>query len=127
MTRRDRAAFALALECVRIWPAMAKVCDLDNYARGGVDAAVFALTAPAVTMGPFMLGQWAHTSAAPPRLLRARLALYLRAVLRADRGDYGACGDDCWGCRWAHVSDGFDHDAPRKCHPLWEMAPRSKG
>ena len=54
-------------------------------------------------------------------LLRARLALLLRAVLRADSGDYGACDDDCYGCRWSHVSDNFVHDPPRRYRPLWEQ------
>ena len=59
-------------------------------------------------------------------MLVARLVLYLRAVLRADRGDFGACPDDCWGCRWAYVSDDFEHAPPRHYIPLWEQAPATR-
>jgi hypothetical protein len=53
------------------------------------------------------------------RLTRARVALYLRAVLRADVGDYGQCIDcDCDVC-WRTLP------AP-VIRPLWEQAPPTR-
>jgi hypothetical protein len=77
----------------------------------------------------------------PPRLLRVRAALLLRAILRADAGDYGPC--EAWRCvaclstrqtlnadsvPWFFTCDdcgtrGGEWLAPPKWAPLWAMAP----
>jgi hypothetical protein len=56
---------------------------------------------------------WTVRDAAGSRLLRARLALLLRTLLRADAGDYGRCY--LWG------RHGDVRYAPVR--PLWELAP----
>lgn len=134
LTRRDRAAMVHAYELLR-----------DNASAGnrawreGAATRVLADAETALRCSDL----WAQVNAQRwrivgdgrddraiyflgTRLLRARLALYLRAVLRADAGDFGPCPDDCWGCRWSHVSDSFEHAPPRRITPLWELAPSTR-
>lgn len=68
------------------------------------------------------------------RLTRARACLLLRAILRADRGDYGrwTCpthgGGPCspkWDVRKHGVPmcvRGWDHPLARRMRPLWQVA-----
>lgn len=58
------------------------------------------------------------------RIIRARFALWIRAVLRADAGDFGhyfkTCTDDrcdCWGRKTWNS---------RRIRPLWERAPKTR-
>lgn len=85
MTRRDRAALTLALECLReiesgwdAWgdfdPLHQAMCALDI---GGLDASTIRFNV------------YCAQPHADPWLLRARLALLIRAVLRSDAGDMG--------------------------------------
>lgn len=125
LTRRDRCAMALALECVRGDNGVAafmrarRALALGGF--GSTSAQVYDAFSDAIA-----LGAW--------RLLRARLALLLRAMLRADAGDFGPCvcrdcghayrpgpwerceaGTERWhGCRGVH----------RRITPAWERAPR---
>ena len=66
------------------------------------------------------------------RLLRARLALLLRAMLRADAGDFGrwvcpGCGEECYEAARYCYRDGTGELARpmvphRRITPLWELA-----
>jgi hypothetical protein len=153
VTRRDRAAMALALELVR--------------EMGGRRAAPESWTAlhrasEALFMGSLAATRLAHAVHGEIRRLaftvpfprreiakfRARLALYLRAALRADAGDFGipacSCGEP-WTAghvpggvgRWYAPAEGCEQRFGRKGHdwlprslapvrPLWELATRSK-
>lgn len=126
LSRRDRAAMVLALECIR--------------ARHGLNRAMRALE-----MGPphgtsvtvvFRIED-AQCVAYPPsdRILRARLALTLRVLLRVDAGDFGPRAR-CAACGSASVTRSPKAHAPwcygacskrtrygsRRYRPLWEHA-----
>jgi hypothetical protein len=136
LSRRDRAACALALECLRQMRA-----DLSRNPAVGValGSAHVALDAPAVSgrsVENISTALAVSVYRMPARLLRARLALYLRALLRADVGDLGPlwcntcgwlgagtymAGDRCGSCRrYAHGPIG--EYGPRRITPLWERA-----
>lgn len=128
LSRRDRAACALGYECLR---------------AGDLTDAMYALDVG----GPFTATLVDATNNAEMRgatrpILRARLALALRALLRADAGDMGA-----W---WVHVdtdgeessedSDGAPHGRDycrilahyfggdvRLRAPLWSLARKGEG
>jgi hypothetical protein len=98
MTRTERAACELALCVLR-----ARVLD-DDEAHAALDDALTVLwigwhgwetwsrhhhiAAAVASLTDLSADLFEHVERAP-RLLRARLALYLRALLRADRGDCG--------------------------------------
>jgi hypothetical protein len=122
--RRDRAVVTLALECLR-----------RSRSESSLRQAYSVTT---VSDGlPFVAGYVARGSGAPWRLLRARLALYLRAVLRADRGDFGEwrcdeCGVQCYEdsryCyREGDGSRALPMEPTRRITPLWELAPEHTG
>ena len=105
MTRLDRARIALAYEYLRYrsrfdgdrtWRAVS-----HSGAWGSVDKSAGAL--------PYLLRKMvaAELYVGDARILRARLALYLRALLRADVEDFGP--------HW------------RRIRPLWESAPAHRG
>jgi hypothetical protein len=117
LSRRDRAACQLALECLRAAPRGEgwdhATSALEHGDRAGPPLSR-ALDCTASEYGHRRVG----------RLLTARLALYVRALLRADRGDYGPT-------EWLGCTCSCDGDrggwAPRRITPLWELAPAHEG
>lgn len=129
MTRRDRAALVLAYECVRQrcgavpgrphWTWTYK--DVLEMAREALDLGDSGTDALAATL--VYMSDWRHYD----RVLRARLALLLRALIRADAGDFGRtwcvpCGEhnpagcECW-------DEGRDlGPRSRRITPLWTLA-----
>lgn len=86
LSRRDRAAMVLALELLRdsAWDGHGRDSAATNRLANARDVMWLGDTfeiADAVSRHRY--------SQAAPRLLRARLALTLRALLRADAGDFG--------------------------------------
>jgi len=123
VTRRDRAAMAWALCLARRGDYMEAIAVLMRGPRDVADAA------------------FAACRDTTPSDLRARLALYLRARLRADAGDYGrVTGRVCNRCCAflprkpapnqshyvsAHVAGCGPVFSTRSCRritPLWEQA-----
>jgi hypothetical protein len=122
LSRRDRAAMQLALETLRGWRghvAIEGAHDALRLADGAaldIGHAVRRELLHAYDLAEIRRPDWVACRA---RLLRARLALYLRAVLRAERGDFGPT---VWlGCTCACDGDngGWTH---RRITPLWERA-----
>jgi hypothetical protein len=144
LTRRDRCALALALECLRDdWGgtsrgvaaslSVSRAMDALRAACNGRDCCAYWLV---VSLREVPMGN--------PRLLRARLALLLRVLLRVDRDDlrrwrcpehgrrvawywHDGRGEEWWCAecrRWRIVK--ID---PPTCHirPLWEIAAREAG
>ena len=148
LSRRDRAALTLALECLRAecpsrgdrsaWDYLddaRNVLGIGSYAEGMAGAVHDAL---------YAAGPWRSA-----RLLRARLALLLRALLRADalERESEELGLSCaWTLRWCAVCDGCGESLPnyaigepvnvcpkrgghpvaRRARPLWESAPKTR-
>lgn len=119
MTRRDVAAMTWALCLARRGDYMEAIAVLM---RGPRDVADAAYNARHYTY---------------QRELRARLALYLRARLRAEAGDYGKGVSLCLGCRmWLFGGVAYrcsthrqwdrwtkcDGVVLRRITPLWEQA-----
>jgi len=111
--RRDRAALVLALHYARHnsapWRGASYTHTLDRAAMRAFRAAVRVL---ANHVGDAFDDLWDAAQSAddvgtPRRLLRARLALYLRAVLRADAGDLGPL-------RSVRLRECAAHEADRK-------------
>lgn len=93
LTRRDRAAMQLAYECVRSrWWSSARDSDIrlaeDALFLGG-RAASGILRASEEAREAIYFAGFAVEHFREYRLLRARLALLLRVLLRADAGDFG--------------------------------------
>lgn len=115
MTRLDRARVALAYEHLRYrsrfdgdhtWKTVSY-----SEAWGMVDKSAVAL--------PYLLRKMVAAElyvSGDVRLFRARLALYLRALLRASAGDFGP-----W--RVTYTSNYFHRAGDRRTRPLWESAP----
>jgi hypothetical protein len=130
MTRRDRYALALALECLRTPP---KVTRVPMYALHALPEEI----REAWEIARYEVG-------VPHRLLRARLALLLRVMLRVDAGDvrrwrcpqhgrsvawdwHDEHGEEWWcsACRRWRISR---IDPPTcRIRPLWEIAAREAG
>lgn len=113
LTGTQRAAMRLALGLARRdvldgpgWSPWASdlAAMLEVLARGGIDV-------PA----------WDGVG---KRRWRARLALYLRARLRAERGDYGPTE---WHGRSCFCDGERDGWMPRRIVPLWELAGATGG
>lgn len=143
MTGTTRAALRLALGVLRAsagtdaaWLFFA--CDVLDRGPGGAGLGAAALAA---------CRSRRETDSAPLawRLARARLALYLRAVLRAERGDFGTrccgvcrgplrrdvgCEAPLWGLGWcARHKVQHSDPAPNRASiavPLWSQAPGRK-
>lgn len=140
LSRRDRVAMEGALENLRLW------CTRRPTEEDADTALVDALDALDLigTDRPQLLGgaiprerrKRGHIIGST-RVLRARLALVLRAVLRMERSDFGRLGYRCTRCTWRHRSparsaDFCDCDAPIEAvrwpmRPLWEDAPPHDG
>lgn len=146
MTRRDRAAMALALECARD-----AACRID--AETAMESACEALRnggpmAYAIRSGVLWAQElWAIADRGREGfvgwrrlclVLRARLALLLRALLRADAGDFGSRRLWCPACcsrrvatsrnggPWACEVCGTPGVFTPRITPLWELAPASR-
>lgn len=109
LTRTERAACELALGVLRRdvagWPdRVPSHGDLKRYvetlALGGV----------------YLEAEPPHYDGTPRLLFRARLALYLRALLRADRGDCGPWRAGRYDTRQRA------YDITRRMRPLWQVA-----
>jgi hypothetical protein len=135
VTRRDRAAMTLALEVLRargrLDPESALATVLEVLFQGGVDSR---------RLRDWLFDAWlarhrrgrVRRRGGWRRFLAARLALFLRAVLRADAGDYGPCVHFAGFGRDGHpLERGHDPDPDgmrgwcwgrRGYTPLWELA-----
>lgn len=147
LSRRDRAALALALECLRGGEWMAP----DHLASAGVVSqrlfeAWWEAAWEAESRGGEGGPEWDRVT---QRLLRARLALALRVLLRADAWDYGRrwwhCSAECGAgdlTRWpppesapcVHCDEGaidgpgvYVHAEYEPIRPMWERAPAHDG
>jgi hypothetical protein len=120
ITRRDRAACVLALICARSSAEDAR----DALGHGGAIASAILAARHPVPLG------WTddiHTAECAAwlrewRIYRARLALYLRALLRADAGDCGPWTFKIVPTRSVLHADRRVRDH-RRIRPLWEQAP----
>jgi hypothetical protein len=121
---------SLALECLRVDCVERSLTMRFAYA--------LACAKSEAPLDAVSIARHAHT---PPRILRARLALYIRALLRADKGDFGpdwfwcpACGGG-GGCSSYNGSPWICNGPTRggmcrtpgfltrRITPLWELAP----
>lgn len=133
LSRRDRAALVLAYELIRTRWAL----DAEDELRAVVDVLQAAAMFSAPPMADFARlvndERFATylTGDQPNRLLRARLALLLRAILRADAGKFGKMVCTCFG----EPRDIETHRDARHCTkphllrytPLWERARGAEG
>lgn len=153
MTRRDRVAIVAALEQLRFWRThlVSSEDKRVEYAETGVKQAAEALddigTETLWDITQALTNRRGDRLVAPARLLRARLALLLRALLRSDAGDFGPVecsecghggyhlpsgealvGSRCHVCEleaWqvtGEICAGPRHER-RRYRPLWEQAP----
>jgi hypothetical protein len=124
LSRRDRAAMVLAYECIRD-PRRRRPGSIEQVAIDALPEDMRAAWEVSRFTGPGVYGgrSW--------RLLRARLALALRALLRADAGEDGRV---CWTCDgWRWVIVGRERELCPACggsgsapwRPLWE-APEAR-
>ena len=125
MTRRDRAALTLAL-CVLRESVLPVVDDDDR----SLSAEYWANEAICEVVGRGRLGDTEPTPdtchRVTARILRARLALYLRAVLRADAGDRGRWWWATSDSRRIRCRERYEPGAFRDyglARPLWTDAP----
>jgi hypothetical protein len=139
LTRRDRAAMVLALECLRNYTHPLDARDAIQDAHAALGLPNFGNDGARVTLdlalAATLRGAWVWDGRAS-RLLRARLALLLRVMLRVDAGDDGPRERiDEWfrddrGPRleaegWARTWGGWEKRTPIR--PLWEIAAREAG
>jgi hypothetical protein len=146
LSRRDRAAMTLALCELRGSSLSSAIGALQHTDGGAVPYLSPILTNAqavmddAIQSAPLSPG-WYRAHYRNSDLIRARLALLLRAILRADAGDYGPCG--AWRCvaclstrqtlnadsvPWFFVCDdcgarGGEWLAPPRWAALWASAP----
>lgn len=128
LSRRDRAAMVLAYEALRLGHLGAA---MDILGHGDEEA--YRLRVVARSEFDWVCFDRRERSY---RLLRARLALLLRVLLRADAGDYGevTCercgnrgdgthetGEPCGLC-WQTCVEPVPSYRPRHFAPLWESA-----
>jgi len=127
LSRRDRAAILLALTWIRVTPgrgggpllAREQACEALRMGGKGAKAIAEAVASANSELASEMArngdlsseARYLDVLATNRRLVRARLALFLRTVVRVDDDDYG-----CWdGDRGGWL--------PRPYHALWESAP----
>jgi hypothetical protein len=133
MTGTERAALRLALGVLRLAVLLHPRTDYAYTSISNADLAAWAIGRNPVTAAACCAAELA-ARAHDQRRVRARLALYLRAVLRADAGDRGL-----WWVRrlnsWLYPPDYEERSAHwyaqgretyRLARPLWLDAPRSK-
>jgi hypothetical protein len=141
VTRRDRAALVLAYEQLRNSASGGNRAWRDGAVTRVVADAKLALRETPIDLAFRSAYADASRDYLALRLLRARLALLIRALLRADAGDYGP--RDAWRCvaclstrqtlnadsvPWFFVCDdcgarGGEWLAPPRWLPLWASAP----
>ena len=132
LSRRDRCAMALALECCR-----ADGDPADTLYYGGPMATLLAEAHTECSLELHDPWMERMTDTREVRLLNARIALLLRAMLRADRGDFGPwrcgeCGGECER-RDDHcyrIGEGelaIPMTPTRRIRPIWEIAPAHGG
>src|SRR5688500_17525169 len=103
LSRRDRAACSLALECLRLHTSREEADDAIESAQQALSLPLWedADRMPNVIRQPLLRVRNASFDVLGgdrfDRLLRARLALYLRALLRADADDCGVARTTCCG------------------------------
>jgi hypothetical protein len=147
LTRRDRAAMVLALECLRNYTHPLDARDAIQDAHAALGLPNFGNDGARVTLDLALAATLRETwvwDGRATRLLRARLALLLRVMLRVDKDDlrrwrcpehgrrvawdwHDGHGEEWWCAecrRWRIVK--ID---PPTCHirPLWEIAAREAG
>ncbi len=108
LSRRDRAACSLALECLREWARPVMACAAVRAAvevlfEGSDCANAIVCSLPEIPMYQ------------RSRLIRARLALYIRAMLRADAGNFGPERPWCV----EHGDVDFGQRPGRRCPSMW--------
>ena len=162
LTRRERAALALTLDVLRRGPEPDAPCGCHGgmlHTEAGLDACTRCDGYGGIPDPLIRHMQWAadillaedggdatvhaweavvHSEArGNERIVRARLALWIRARLRADAGDCGPTA--CTGCRreadrgeWAGLSCDWcgplseSHLDWRRITPLWQSAPETR-
>ena len=101
LSRRDRAAYVIAYECLRSGDlgeaGDALSCGVRSWNGNGFTERLMLACGTVPT----------------DRLLHARLALYLRALLRADAGDCGKWHCPKCGSRWL-VREDYDEEDGRR-------------
>jgi hypothetical protein len=133
LSRRDRAACRMAYECLRQITRR----DLALHALDNARQVLYRgdETAEAIADGPWTVHD-VFDYRDDPRRLRGLMATLLRAILRADAGDYGRERHRCVkGCvtdhckhlrfdahRCYYVAEPPDFLLTRRYTPLWEMA-----
>lgn len=144
MTGTERAALRLALGVLRRTRGIAGAPWAVNEATGVLwtGAGVLALGRLASrSLTLCYTGARDSRTTTSDRLVRARLALYLRAVLRAEAGDCGPVrcercagigdgthgrGDLCGWC-WQQCREPIGRYGWRRIRPLWERARAHEG
>ena len=137
LTRRDRAAMVLALEALRRSPHPSPLNSTAVRLLVEADAVLDHCD----DLSPLADALPAHRyPAGMARVIRARFALWIRAVLRADAGDCGmvACpvcgfvgdgsherGDPCGLC-WQRQICPIPRMTWGSTRPLWESAPPTR-
>lgn len=136
--RRDRAGLLAGLECLRLYASAkprhhANVVDAVEYACEGLDVGISLCEDILAAIPRTRRGELTGNV----RLTRARLGLLIRALLRADRGDFARV-PRCPGCSLevhlfeiGEVTDGpcpvtRRHERVRGAMPLWELAPPTR-
>lgn len=147
LSRRDRAALTLALECLRtvgIEHGDRDARDATSDATGVIACVEYAAPVSRAALHALERCSWRNV-----RMIRARFALLLRAVLRADDADRKAATLGLPAAilmRWHAACDGCGESLPnyaigdlvnvcpkrgghpvaRQARPLWEHAPQTR-
>lgn len=125
LSRRDRACFALALECLRA-----------DWCTDAIDALYAGTTGRECCARELLMSLDLTPDTWPSRELRARLALVLRLVLRCDAGSPPPAWMLTYWHRdrpttvaiqvWERIESDPEHDARDRIEritPLWDLAP----
>lgn len=119
LSRRDRYAMQLALEALRYVNELADIWKCND-AYASLDKAMDALSLGRGPSDRILSAVVDYRSYDPHnRIQRCRLALLLRAMLRADRGDYGPREWVGCTCHCDGVNGGWQF---RRYVPLWDLA-----
>lgn len=135
LTRRDRAACELALSMMhrQCWTRR-----LTGFPSGVRDVLGFGDEAACRLRGAVYWALSDARKAVDHRLIRARLALYLRALLRAERGEFGPWSRQATGLFCSRVNHHVDihgrcrvpscgcYNEHRRITPLWQLAKEAK-
>jgi hypothetical protein len=123
----------LALECLRLYPRAAHRDDAFIAIDMAADALGLGTGICDDIRDASTAARRGNGFTARPRIVRARLALALRVLLRADAGDFGALECDCGEPRETLTYVGHSMAWCNECRtwtdlvapvrPLWESAP----